>query len=221
MKILGKRGEKDYYDYIQGSMGIDEKVIYDRRNSSCLTNFSYSFDFPTEYELYFTKKRFKCDAPKKEINRWSSASFKYRNKSWKHVEKMMEGTIYHLLLEVGYHQFLFEIERYIDENNELNVDVSMVQHKTVDKNNKKSKEPLCLMFRHGWYHGRGDFDLEVKNPILKNTWIPKFISAQDMWNMIYEYISSLNDKEIVDTRTNEQHIESHGFDKKISFRHRK
>ena len=42
-----------------------------------------------------------------------------------------------------------------------------------------------------------------------------------MWNNLYEYISSLRDKEFEDTRTNDQHIESHGFDKKISFRHRK
>ena len=61
----------------------------------------------------------------------------------------------------------------------------------------------------------------IDNPILTETWIPKFISAEDMWNMLYEYISSLNDKEFTDSRTNDQHIESAGFDKKISFRHRK
>ena len=61
----------------------------------------------------------------------------------------------------------------------------------------------------------------VENPILKNTYIPKFIDAKEMWNNLYEYISSLRDKEFEDTRTNDQHIESHGFDKKISFRHRK
>jgi hypothetical protein len=61
----------------------------------------------------------------------------------------------------------------------------------------------------------------VESPILKNTYIPKFIDAKEMWNNLYEYISSLRDKEFEDTRTNDQHIESHGFDKKISFRHRK
>ena len=61
----------------------------------------------------------------------------------------------------------------------------------------------------------------IKNPILYSTYIPKFIEPKEVWNNLYEYISSLRDVEFEDTRTNDQHIESHGFDKKISFRHRK
>ena len=33
MKIICKRGEKDYYDYLQNYFGIDELVVYDRRKS--------------------------------------------------------------------------------------------------------------------------------------------------------------------------------------------
>ena len=50
------------------------------------------------------------------------------------------------------------------------------------------------------------------------SWITKYITPDEIWNNLYEYISSLRDKEIVDTRTNDMHIESNGFDKKESFR---
>lgn len=58
----------------------------------------------------------------------------------------------------------------------------------------------------------------IDNPILADSWIPKVIPPNDVWNNLYEYISSLRDKEIIDTRTNDMHIESNGFDKKDSFR---
>jgi hypothetical protein len=91
----------------------------------------------------------------------------------------------------------------------------------VKKDEKKSKVPLFIGKLNFRYYDVKDKIDGIDNPILVDTWIPKFISANDMWNMLYEYISSLNDKEFTDSRTNDQHIESHGFDKKISFRKRK
>lgn len=223
MKIIDNK--KDYYDYLQGIMGMDDKVTYDRRGSKIVSVSEYqSYDFPSTTDLWFNKKRYKDDIKRRKIKTWHSNAYKHRKASfsWKSREDIMEGHIYYMFLEVGYHQFIFQIERYLDDNDNLQMDVNIVDHRVVDKKEKVSDKPLFLSSMHFRYGTEKEFDnFKVENPILTHTWIPAYIPAQDMWNMLYEYISSLNDKEFVDTRTNDQHIESHGFDKKISFRKRK
>jgi hypothetical protein len=61
----------------------------------------------------------------------------------------------------------------------------------------------------------------LENPLLKDTPMPSFVSAEEVWRNLYEYLSSLKDKEIFDGRTDEEHIESAGMDKKASFRNLK
>lgn len=226
MKIIDNK--KDYYDYLQGIIGMDEKVVYDRRGSIVIGSSEYyNFDYPYGYDLFFSKKPFKCDKPKVKKALWDSAKYDFKNSKfnigWKrgHKEQIEEGSIYYLFLEAGYHQFVFEVERYLDDEGNVKIDASVVDSKTVSKKDKKSDEPLYIGEMYFGYSPKYRINNEVVNPILINTWIPKFIPSEDMWDMLYEYISSLNDKEFVDTRTNDQHIESHGFDKKISFRHRK
>ena len=53
---------------------------------------------------------------------------------------------------------------------------------------------------------------------MDGTWIPSLISAEEVWNNITDYLLSIKEPEIVDNRNDVQHIESHGFDKKTSFR---
>ena len=225
MKILSRRDQKDYYDYLASIFGMDEKVVYDRRGSTVIgPSEYYNFDYPYGYDLFFSKKPFKCDKPKNRIKAWSSCKYDNRVSRFKkyvHRDFVEEGSIYHLFLEVGYNQFIFEIERYLDDKGKLCVDTTLANHREVKKDKKKSKAPLFIGELNFRYCDVEDNINGIDNPILINTWIPKFIPAEEMWNMLYEYISSLNDKEFVDTRTNDQHIESHGFDKKISFRHRK
>lgn len=67
-------------------------------------------------------------------------------------------------------------------------------------------------------HIRYVINLAVINPIMSNTWIPKMIPAQDVWNNISDYLLAIKDKPIIDNRTDIEHAESHGFDKKTSFR---
>lgn len=61
----------------------------------------------------------------------------------------------------------------------------------------------------------GDYN---ENPIMDGTWIPSFIPAEEVWNNITDYLLSIKEPEIIDNRTDVQHLESHGFDKKSSFR---
>lgn len=58
----------------------------------------------------------------------------------------------------------------------------------------------------------------VENPILKDSFLVQMISADKIWQALYEYIMSLNDKEIIDDRPDTMKIQSAGFDLKTSFR---
>jgi hypothetical protein len=44
------------------------------------------------------------------------------------------------------------------------------------------------------------------------------IPGEEIFKALYAYLSSLNDKDIVDNRTDVQKAESAGFDRKTSFR---
>ena len=129
MKIIDNK--KDYYDYLQGIMGIDEKVTYDRRGSTVVgPSEYYVFNYPYGFDLFFSKKPFTCDKPKTKKTLWDSAKHDFKNSrfniGWKrgHKEQIEEGDIHYLFLEVGYHQFIFEVERYLDEDGKTWIPVS-------------------------------------------------------------------------------------------------
>lgn len=264
MKILRREGNghKDYYDFLQQVYGQDELVVYDRRDAfpidptkkwgddidrACLSDCNSYRNY--NIERWFRKEPIYGDKKRETIRRWSTKKvlaykeqkeetegLSLRKKesvrnSWKNIK---EGQVFHFVLEVGYHHYYFEVERYLDDEDEnrLHLHYGLIEKKDISKNEKISYAPICIcpISHHKyWYAGSNDkfeaseMDREQKidNPILYSTYIPKFIDAYEMWNNLYEYISSLRDKDFEDTRTNEQHIESHGFDKKISFRHRK
>lgn len=199
MRILGKRGEKDYYDYLQNYFGIDELVVYDRRKS-------FPIDINSFYIGYGLDNIFKKEKDKThDIKRRLVKGYGIK-------VPVMKGRFFYFVVESGYYHYFFKVERYLDDNDKVILEPQLIEKKKIDKKQKLSDCPLSICT---------DSRNVVENPILKNTYIPKFIDAKEMWNNLYEYISSLRDKEFEDTRTNDQHIESNGFDKKISFRHRK
>lgn len=177
MKIICK--VKDYYDYLTGIYGIDEQIIYDRRDC----------DVPTHPEIIKGMK----------LNHWSS------------LDKLDE----HYVLEVGYHQYLFKINR----EGEF-AKWELLKRFTVGK--KIADAPIALIrVSYMKYHGNDDlkYGSVCTNPILKDTWIPSCIPAQEIYELVYEYLISEREPNINDNRTDIQKLESKGFDKKISFRH--
>ena len=59
----------------------------------------------------------------------------------------------------------------------------------------------------------------VTNPILKEfPFITKHIPADDVWQLVYDWITKRNEPNVVDNRTDKEHIQSAGFDCKTSFR---
>lgn len=61
----------------------------------------------------------------------------------------------------------------------------------------------------------------IPNPILEGTPITSFNPTHDLYQELTSYISSLNDKEAIDNRTDAEKAESAGFDRKTSLRNTK
>ena len=75
MRIISKRGIKDYYDYLQGTYGIDPLVVYDRRECNVIDPpKSHSEDYPLLFCDWFGTNIDCNDKPKERIRNWSSKS---------------------------------------------------------------------------------------------------------------------------------------------------
>ena len=83
MKILTPRNNKDYYDYLTGIYGVDEKIVFDRRKFTILSRLNHPL---------FTSEFLEKDAPKKERPLWQWED--------KRIPEY-EGTKFKCLLEVG------------------------------------------------------------------------------------------------------------------------
>lgn len=210
MKILSPRGHKDYYDYISGIYGIDEKVVFDRRQFTILS----TSDLP-----HFSKVCRKDDVPLHE-----EQVYTWRKHNWN--ETRLIGKEYYCVLEAGMKWYLFRINRYLDEKGNVCLDWTL--DSKMDARGHIGKTALTFFkdidYHYSWWRKYWEEHIRVKpedglpNPILEGTALASFIPAQEIYDNIYSYLSSLNDVEIIDTRTDTQKAESHGFDKKTSFR---
>lgn len=215
MLILGKF--KDYYDYLCGIYGIDKDIIYDRTKSIVLGK-----DDNLNCSIFFNKNKLPFDKPKKNTRAWvTDDNGKFIFKS------VLKGLIYHFVIEVGNTQYLFEIERYLDDINDENAHIDVSFLMSFDVSEKKSEEPLslipCTYYRNRFgteINKISSYDMrnEIKNPILKNTFITSYIDPKDIYDKIYNYLISTREKPIIDKRNDVQKLEGYGFDKKTSFR---
>lgn len=211
MKILTPRNNKDYYDYLIGIYGIDDKVVYDRRQFTVLER----LDSPL-----FNHNRLEKDAPKKEVR---TTEWTGRHCKW--VTKYL-ATELHCMLEVGLKWYFFQINRYLNETNEVCIDWELIKTKEISKSQRLGKTPMTFFSAYANYaFWRAEkLDIRVKthdsipNPILTGTPITSIIPPQELYQELSNYISSLNDLEVTDNRTDIQKAESAGFDRKTSFR---
>jgi hypothetical protein len=243
MKIISK--VKDYYDYLSGINGIDPLVVYDRRNYVLLANRNESIPSDLVYQLDFEKRT--GDKKKTLKYMWHSHRIlyneKYKNTPKSNNKKVLEGELYYMCLLVGFVKYVIECERYLDDSDKVCIDYKII--KKTEFGSTGSREQVCLYpFKEPVilypcscyndykivYHGKTLYkDLRkvsedevrkmmIVNPILKDTALASLIPAEEVWSNIYAYLSALSEKDIVDTRTDDCHIVSHGFDLKDSFR---
>lgn len=206
MKIIDNK--KDYYDFLISINGIDEGVVFDRRGSKVVET-----DF--RGNSYFAKVA-KYNDSERQLKRVYDYEIHKAN-------KMLVGLVLYFAIEVGTTHYIFQIERYL-ENGELVLNTIFKEKLT---NCKKIGENAVINFipinyDYGCYKYTNKIRYNtreiIENPILRDTQIPAFISAEEIYDEIYNYIISTKEKEIIDTRNDVQKLESRGFDKKISFR---
>lgn len=231
MKIIN-HGKKDYYDYLSGFWGEDPLIVYDRSNPIMLDSMNYSGKW---YEDYFYSKPLWDDVKRTHPDsEYASKSYLFSTDSWyaiprnkrkEEFKNYKEGKILHLAIEVGKNIYNLEIDRYIDDENPNVVHIEPRLIKKIVADEKRSDAPVsmypCTMNRFRKLHhmvSEDNLRQKIDNPVLIKTWVPKIIPAEDMWKELYEYLGSLKDKPITDSRTNDEHIESNGFDKRVSFR---
>lgn len=201
MKIITKH--KDYYDYISGVYGIDEKVVYDRRNHDLIVGNGTS--------AYFFQERV--------FDEHLHANDRRPNRP----------DIIFLMLEVGFIHYKICVTRKLRADGKtVELEYELKGKQRVLPNERFSQAPIAIgqlisgyNFRLAKSENQVSKDFHIANPTLSDTPIPGIIPAEDIWNQVYEYISWTNEKPISDNRTDVEHAESHGFDKRISFRHRK
>ena len=193
MKLIDNR--KDYYDYLMGVYGIDTKVIYDRRRKADSKTLN-------KYDM----ERYFGTGPD---NKWMWAN--------------------EVAVKIGNTVYLFSRKKHDDPwvmpetfhyyfNYYFNVcpnpcKLSEFKYKFNDT------APIELRYRLASSFETYRTIQTIENPILKEfSFIPKHIQPDVVWQLVYDWITSHNEPVVIDTRTDIEHLQSAGFDKKTSFR---
>ncbi|MBQ2175011.1 MAG: hypothetical protein II453_08095 [Alphaproteobacteria bacterium] len=145
MKIIDNK--KDYYDYLSGIYGIDDLIVYDRRNSKIL---KADGTLPSGIEECFSLATLSKDRPKKAESGFNLQSVHNRIEIEKNDKlffhrSLKEGRIFHFVLEVGMNQYCFEVERWLEpkDNNKVYLDYWLIKTK-YDIKSRFSKSPICM-----------------------------------------------------------------------------
>ena len=204
MKIIDKN--KDYYDYLQQ---YDDTLVYDRRGSYPLTKFDVidklwgklwerEATFQDKYMLLQIGCSFylilvKCTEKEmyEGITKVKDYSLELEDK-WKDYGKYDS-------LHFGEVKCDYSIEFLFSKN--FNVKAKLVDD-----------------IKHGNYKHKYDFTESHKDLNFANIKIPSIISAEEMFYSFEDYFSHLKDDKTHDDMSDIEKIESHGFDKKYSFR---
>lgn len=209
MKIINA-GKKDYYDYLSGIYGIDTDIVYDRRDYNVFRKYDSNAEFFLKEPLY-------------------GDSFKTNKRGYRYVNgkgvfgKFEEGKILYILIEIGFIQYFFKIERYLINENEVRIEPTLFDKKIVSE--KKSDCVLSVIplecynsYNEGLKISKFNNRFETKNPIFSDTWVTSVIPPEEIYQNIYDYLISVKEPKIEDKRNDIQKLESKGFDKKESFR---
>lgn len=198
MKIISKY--KDYYDYLSGIYGVDEKIILNRTNFDipiysgvirfyiCGKYLDGYFD-PIENRFYFGEELIaKYPREEKKYSKWYRRFLKNEDTF---------GTRYVYIPKPEKPKFA---STFFVAEPDL----------THDKNNINEKHGCAIMCSGNLLN---EF---IRFPKLIDTGIQKVLAPHDIYMMLSEWLAPKDN--IIDNRTNEEKILSAGFDKKISFR---
>lgn len=191
MILLRKR--TDYYDYLIGVYGRDEKKVYDRKLD--LTSDEIYFEDVSKwrntniFDLYVCNRMYRVEQVKKgvwELHKFHKVNTDYAGQRRHYRESQVSG--------------LNDFEYYIPRPSRM-----------------MSDSPICIK---GTFHRQGN--LEGLTPILSTFGIPSVLDAVELYSEVDMYISNrMTLNEVRSEQSDENKLLSKGFDDKISFRHRK
>lgn len=241
MIILG--GEKDFYDYIVHQYGEDEKILFDRRphngvDSKLIDKFSKLFYnrfgviFPllnTEHDrfrfLVFCGKVYlmygvKCDYPNPFVPNQMIPGWK------KHKvilsQDILDECVNKPLKTCTYHVFGREKHVKLERVNGVLIPELLELHKLINRPVFQVVINPRFEIYFPDYNQSNDGYLP---PNLNAVGFPKILSAEQTYQQLAHFISnSLRDSPDAQPPVQIEEplrIESHGFDRKVSFRHRK
>ena len=218
MRIISKN--KDYYDYLVGYYGLDNSMVYIR-------NVEYNI---TPEILIYNK------------NQLSQHTFSICNRFY--IVYELNKTFYHTINElIELNEIL--AEQKIDRNFLSNIWWAPTRNVQAEnkfhnengssKINKVLRQPVLMRVRSSLgkviyteIENKTFYDSNKKQesywgiPLLYPFGFATWYPPEYMYQKIYEFISWTKDNpEIPNKQTDLEKLESHGFDKKISFRHRK
>lgn len=211
MKIISKY--KDYYDFLQGVNGIDDKIILDR------TEFHTTEKFITDDQIFnfhicgykveglYRNGKFLYGKELKSISVEKDVYFGVGNREdYYCIKKNGSGKF-----NGDFHHILKKPKKYLDgksPNDKLNCPILIE----------------CMFGKHkleseDWHFRYDKFKKYDKFPILKDHDLVKVFSAEEIWVMLYNWLSK--EKQIENKQTDKEKIVSKGFDLKHSFRNTK
>jgi hypothetical protein len=204
MKIISKF--KDYYDYLQGIYGIDEKLILDR------TEFYRTPKFPPNglVNIYICGYEYEGVCLNGQYY-WESDIEKIALKSKKRrywIRGGDEKDYYTVDLKLSNQSLTQVLKKRVNSvvNDKLNYPILI---------NVLGGE-LGLTYKHRDYHYFEHHQEFSKFPILADYGFQRVLPAEDLWIQLSNWLSRT--KDIPNNQTNKEKILSAGFDLKTSFR---
>jgi len=233
MRIIDNK--KDYYDYLAGVYGIDDKVVYDRRGSVRLKDQPWFRCMP--------KLGVKAE-PNMELPSKSDRSHRvYFDREWWRKDVIIRnrycetyGQVVEFNLCIGFNKYTIITDRYVNadgtvgggnwirgcEKREKNLPVTCFEYE-VDHWSRGNK--IMAEIENSAYVRKDPKKkyqywtaCYIDNVIIEGTWLASMFIPEIVWDEIYEYVSAHNDKDFDDNRSDNEKILSNGFDTKTSFR---
>jgi hypothetical protein len=194
MRIISQY--KDYYDYLSGVYGVDEKIVLDRRNFNKTPYLLQEekkkiilFICDMVYEGYFSNGRYYWGTTllelltPDELEKWNNQKEKYKN----------------------YINLITNPKKYWDNS----ISISLIPVEAKIKHNTIKNCPI-LMPTNAM---QNDF---LNFPILKDLGVASILPPKEIYLLLTAWLAPKDNH--VDTRTNKDKIVGAGFDLKTSFR---
>lgn len=190
MKIISKI--KDYYDYLQGIYGIDEKLVLDR------TTYTHTI----KYNDYDTIRIYLCDIQIEGM--YYGGEFLYGDELKKYSLSTNE------CVTNQYSHYT------ISPRNSITYNVILKQpQKIINSPNDIENCPILI----SRFYSRNNYGKDIclnKYPILKDYNLNKVFTPEQVFLMLSEWLGK--EKIIENNQTDKEKILSAGFDLKTSFR---